>query len=285
MTQIFDQWVEDKWSEDSCQFQPVDTTSDLWPNYLCSTDYDPLLFENSQSHIDPVFAYNLPLSSSLPAFELPSPISDSSSLDEENLFDETQFSSSWVLPTALNDTTINQIASWATFSGENSPTTIMDTPDLTSSSDSSRSNSPLNSEHEEEEEAKKKSSKQSRKQSKSAPSGCHKSHNLIEKRYRNNLNSKIMSLGARIPSLRAKHENKDGEDATDSDTGDSRKAKKWNKGVILEKALTYIAELEKEKEELAKENARLRKDRSSLSSYLYANGVRQKEMVRQQSIY
>ena len=55
-------------------------------------------------------------------------------------------------------------------------------------------------------------------------------HNLIEKRYRNNLNIKINALRDSIPSLRfATKENEEDEDGMDSDAGESRKVQKCNK--------------------------------------------------------
>lgn len=66
-----------------------------------------------------------------------------------------------------------------------------------------------------------------------AKSPCSKrqnAHNLIEKRYRNNLNCKINTLRNSIPSLRsATKENEEGEDGTDSDAGESNKVQKCNK--------------------------------------------------------
>jgi hypothetical protein len=57
------------------------------------------------------------------------------------------------------------------------------------------------------------------------------SHNLIEKRYRNNLNAKINTLRDSIPSLRSatKENEEGGEDGMDSDAGERRKGQKCNK--------------------------------------------------------
>ncbi|KAK0101606.1 hypothetical protein ONS95_006769 [Cadophora gregata] len=43
----------------------------------------------------------------------------------------------------------------------------------------------------------------------------------------------------------------------DSDSGEMRKAQKCNKGIVLDKAIQYIAELEKEVQRLSKENSAL----------------------------
>ena len=55
------------------------------------------------------------------------------------------------------------------------------------------------------------------------------SHNLIEKRYRNNLNSKINVLRHSIPSLCSTVKEEEGEDAMDSNSGERMKAQKCNK--------------------------------------------------------
>jgi hypothetical protein len=195
-----------------------------------ATEYDTLAFEDLQSLSDPISVDNLFLSSSPPAFELPSPISDCSSLGVEDPFDQKPLINPWVVPTDLKINTINPTASWSTPSGENSP--AMQIPDLTSSSESSRSNSPRDIAHDIET---KKSTKRGRKHPsengrvKSPVSSHHKTHNLIEKRYRNNLNTKIMSLRDSIPSLRSTNENKDGENDMDSDAGENKKTLKCSK--------------------------------------------------------
>jgi hypothetical protein len=52
--------------------------------------------------------------------------------------------------------------------------------------------------------------------------------------------------------------------------------------VILDKAITYIAELKKQTEEVSQENAGLRLiiNGGSHDRYLYANGVRRKGVAR-----
>jgi hypothetical protein len=194
------------------------------------------------------------------AFELPSPISDFSSLSDEHPFDLNSFVDDCISPTALTNNPFDNTASWSTLFGEDSPTTGMDGLDSPSPPSSSSPSSPREIKTE-------KKTKASRKHSPTLSLGRVKSHNLIEKRYRNNLNSRIMTLRDCIPSLRC----------DSSSEGDSTSdAKKFSKGSILEKAISYIAELENGKKKLEKENARLRAVVASSKvdmSHLYASGL------------
>jgi hypothetical protein len=90
-------------------------------------------------------------------------------------------------------------------------------------------------------------------------------HNMIEKRYRTNLNDKIASLRDAVPSLRImahrlEHQSCDevDEDAGEEDLGGLAPAHKLNKATILSKATEYIAHLERRNKNLAKENENLR---------------------------
>lgn len=102
-------------------------------------------------------------------------------------------------------------------------------------------------------------------------------HNMIEKRYRNNLNDKIAALRDSVPALRVmvhrlEHADDDvnnsgnimdeikaeaGLDVED-DLGGVAPAHKLNKATILSKATEYIAHLERKNRSLAKENSALR---------------------------
>lgn len=98
-------------------------------------------------------------------------------------------------------------------------------------------------------------------------------HNMIEKRYRTNLNDKIAALRDSVPSLRVmvhkleasqnggggSSEEADGEDMMwEEDLGGLAPAHKLNKATILSKATEYITHLERKNRNLAKENAALR---------------------------
>lgn len=89
-------------------------------------------------------------------------------------------------------------------------------------------------------------------------SGSQRSHTIIEKRYRTNLNDKIAELRESIPSLRMNQ-------LDSTDLGALTPAAKLHKATILSKAAEYIQHLEKRNNSLEKENAQLRRrNRSSL---------------------
>lgn len=77
------------------------------------------------------------------------------------------------------------------------------------------------------------------------------SHNVIEKRYRNNLNDKIVELRNSVPSLRAMSR-ANGEDDTEDLEG-LTPAHKLNKATVMAKATEYIKHLEKRNSTLADE--------------------------------
>jgi hypothetical protein len=98
-------------------------------------------------------------------------------------------------------------------------------------------------------------------------------HNMIEKRYRNNLNDKIAALRDSVPALRvmvhrleASHEGEEGDEGGMSfgisperdELGGITPAHKLNKATILGKATEYILHLERRNQNLAKENAALK---------------------------
>ncbi|KAI8680604.1 hypothetical protein LRP88_04606 [Fusarium phalaenopsidis] len=89
-------------------------------------------------------------------------------------------------------------------------------------------------------------------------------HNMIEKRYRTNLNDKIAALRDSVPALRVmvhrlETQCADGiEEDVEEDLGGLAPAHKLNKATILSKATEYIAHLEKKNKSLARENNQLR---------------------------
>jgi hypothetical protein len=81
------------------------------------------------------------------------------------------------------------------------------------------------------------------------------SHNMIEKRYRTNINDKIKALRDSVPALRVLVDS--GDDEFD-DLDGLQPAKKLNKATILSKATEYIKHLESKNEVLKKENDELK---------------------------
>lgn len=88
------------------------------------------------------------------------------------------------------------------------------------------------------------------------------SHNVIEKRYRNNLNDKITELRDCVPSLRAMSRPSGSE--ADEDLDGLTPAHKLNKSTVMAKATEYIKHLEKRNKVLSDEMADLRSRISSL---------------------
>lgn len=84
------------------------------------------------------------------------------------------------------------------------------------------------------------------------------SHNVIEKRYRNNLNDKIVELRNSVPSLRAMGRTNGGDDSEDLEG--LTPAHKLNKATVMAKATEYIKHLEKRNKIMAQEMSTL-KDR------------------------
>ncbi|KAH9907343.1 helix-loop-helix DNA-binding domain-containing protein [Xylariomycetidae sp. FL2044] len=82
-------------------------------------------------------------------------------------------------------------------------------------------------------------------------------HNMIEKRYRTNLNDKIAALRDSVPSLRIMSKSARGEDTTEDreELHGLTPAHKLNKATVLSKATEYIRHLEKRNTRLTDENA------------------------------
>mmetsp|Transcript_8963 Transcript_8963/g.8858 ORF Transcript_8963/g.8858 Transcript_8963/m.8858 type:complete len:846 (-) Transcript_8963:1438-3975(-) len=82
------------------------------------------------------------------------------------------------------------------------------------------------------------------------------SHNMIEKKYRTNINSKILALRDAVPSLRIVAGNKD---VSMADLEGLTPASKLNKASVLTKATEYIKHLEQKNDILKQQNAQLQK--------------------------
>ncbi|KAG9254086.1 helix-loop-helix DNA-binding domain-containing protein [Emericellopsis atlantica] len=89
---------------------------------------------------------------------------------------------------------------------------------------------------------------------KTTPHPRNKAHNMIEKRYRTNLNEKIAELRDAVPDLRAAHNSPE----RGSHNG-SVSPQRLNKATILTKAAEYIAYLEGVQARLARDNMYMRR--------------------------
>lgn len=85
-----------------------------------------------------------------------------------------------------------------------------------------------------------------------------RAHNVIEKRYRANLNDKIAELRDSVPSLRASSKPTNGTLLDDEDADGVTPASKLNKASILSKATDYIRHLEIRNKRLEDENTALK---------------------------
>jgi hypothetical protein len=83
-------------------------------------------------------------------------------------------------------------------------------------------------------------------------------HNMIEKRYRTNLNDKIAALRDSVPSLRVMSKRNSRGEEIQEDLQGLTPAHKLNKATVLSKATEYIAHLEKRNKYLMKENSSLK---------------------------
>jgi len=277
--QNFNQWTEDSWSAEPWRSELANSTLDSWPNYLwLDEDTNQASYDFNDKKVSDDFesSFSLPSPLSPTAFGLPSPISDYSQT-EETSFEPSQFISPWdtsapVTPLSNNINNTTPSTETLKLLAQAFPNSASTPGTPGSSSSSSSSYSPKSSISN---PSSKKPTKATRKKSeKSAKLPIHKmqkAHNLIEKRYRNNLNEKIGALRDCIPSLKSVKKESDQDEDMECEDGESKP--KCNKGVILGKAIAYIAELEKQVEKLTKENARLNfVIEGSLDSYLYASG-------------
>ncbi|KAK5941815.1 Clr6 histone deacetylase associated PHD protein-2 Cph2 [Knufia obscura] len=107
------------------------------------------------------------------------------------------------------------------------------------------------------------------------PTGSKRPHNVIEKRYRANLNVKIAELRDSVPALRILKKAKGKKDVTASsdeeDLDGLTPSNKLNKASILTKAVEYIRHLEFRTKKLEEENRAL-KDRLQVLDKVLADG-------------
>lgn len=101
-------------------------------------------------------------------------------------------------------------------------------------------------------------------------------HNIIEKRYRANLNEKIAELRDSVPSLRsskkAKVKDGSGDDSDDDNLGGPTATNKLNKASILTRAVEYIRHLEFRTKRLEDENRSLKERLETLDKVIAQGG-------------
>lgn len=99
------------------------------------------------------------------------------------------------------------------------------------------------------------------------------SHNVIEKRYRNNLNDKIAELRDSVPSLRAMSRPSGNDDSEDLEG--LTPAHKLNKATVLAKATEYIKHLEKRNKSMADEMSQLKTRLSNIEKTIAKSAAAQ----------
>ncbi|GKT46367.1 sterol regulatory element-binding protein cleavage-activating protein [Colletotrichum spaethianum] len=100
-------------------------------------------------------------------------------------------------------------------------------------------------------------------------------HNMIEKRYRTNLNDKIAALRDSVPSLRIMSKSARGEDTTEDreELHGLTPAHKLNKATVLSKATEYIRHLEKRNNRLLDENSAMQARISAFEKLFVAGAM------------
>lgn len=289
--QHLDELREYTWQQQLLSSSAVDAATTLSPNNLLLHEYNPLVynFEDWSKLNDLEFS----LTPSPLKFEPESPISSSSISSAEDPFDDTGIDPNVLSRHLYNEPAATCRASlpdfpdllYGQYSKPGSSRTSIDhhvlsleeiqelcaiaMPDFELSPDSSDSVS--SPESDTNPEIKSQTPKRAKYQQSTRPkakplSFKHQTaHNVVEKRYRNNLNNKIAALRDSVPSLRtAAKENCSDRESAESDLGGQNEPKRFNKATILSKAIEYISQLEKRTESLSKENAVLRSRAAAL---------------------
>ncbi|KAK4888230.1 Clr6 histone deacetylase associated PHD protein-2 Cph2 [Elasticomyces elasticus] len=107
------------------------------------------------------------------------------------------------------------------------------------------------------------------------------SHNVIEKRYRNNLNDKIVELRNAVPALRAMGKANSGGD--EEDLEGLTPAHKLNKATVMGKATEYIRHLEKRNKTMSEEMALLQERLAAVEAAIGKSRDRQASMTHSPS--
>ncbi|EPE33130.1 HLH, helix-loop-helix DNA-binding protein [Glarea lozoyensis ATCC 20868] len=239
-------------------------TSLSWPDAPWFDQYNSLSYDFDDYEL----LAGLPVDQILPEFTLPSPVSDYSSMNMDGLLESRD--DVWDILNESRHLHDDPFTPAATPSKKNCSTDATHSPSLDSclGTNSSPTVKAEKTSKSLTEKSRKQDSKKAR--GKYARSKRQNEHNLIEKRYRNNLNSKINTLRNNIPCLSSIKEKECGNDGMESDDSDGTRLQKCNKGIVFDKAVEYIAELRSQVLALSKENERFR-----LAHINYAYGQEQ----------
>ncbi|KAL3417142.1 helix-loop-helix DNA-binding domain-containing protein [Phlyctema vagabunda] len=107
-------------------------------------------------------------------------------------------------------------------------------------------------------------------------------HNMIEKRYRTNLNDKIAALRDSVPSLRVMVKKNSRGEEIEEDLQGLTPAHKLNKATVLSKATEYIAHLEKRNKHMARENTQLKARVEAFEILMLSQQSTQQQQMQQQ---
>jgi len=253
-------------------FNPMSTGPSMQPTYETTT-WDPSFFDAGQS---PVFdSLSSPENNQMFLFG-----SSGMPTDEKSRFRTTNMHTSRNTVTAMTPAQQEKLRNIAMpphlqYHSPNSASSpeSLTAPNKTGSSDNDTSESKGKSkkrkisdaDHEDEEEEDDDEGKPVKKTS----------HNMIEKRYRNNLNDKIAALRDAVPSLRIMSKSARGEDTTEDrqELHGLTPAHKLNKATVLSKATEYIRHLEKRYSRLQEENTAMRARISAFEKLFMAGAM------------
>jgi len=217
------------------------------------------------------FTFGQPVDT-LPAFQFSAPVTSAAVTAGQQI----------PAPLATDWNSNNNLASPLSLDGQ-SQVPPLSTPSLGHSPESAQMQATSSSDHSSPEGVTKPVNKKKRKSlvdedaAKETPSKQHPvkktAHNMIEKRYRTNLNDKIAALRDSVPSLRVM--SRTGNSDEDDDVEDLEgltPAHKLNKATVLSKATEYIRHLEKRNKKLQEEVASLKARADAYDKMAMAGG-------------
>ena len=219
------------------------------------------------------FAFGQPVDA-LPAFNFCAPMTGPAVTAEQQI--STALSTDW--------NANNNLASPLSLDGQSQvPPPPLSTPSLGHSPESAQMQATSSSDHSSPEDISESVNKKKRKSlvdddgASETPTKQHPvkktAHNMIEKRYRTNLNDKIAALRDSVPSLRVMSRPGNGDEDDDAeDLEGLTPAHKLNKATVLSKATEYIRHLEKRNKKLQDEVVSLKARAEAYDKMAMAGG-------------